>query len=232
MTAYDDAVLADSPWGYWKCDETSGTTLADSSGNGRGMTITGAPSFNQTGPDGPSIRWPTKSDYAQVACPLGSVITFEAWVYLTAFPATNTAVMGNAAGYASGTGTANFFIDTTGRPCMYTYNSGNLLTYGTALSLSAWHHLIGSVGPDGQKVRVDGIQTGYDTRTAFGGAVAYMFLHSGVHASGAVIYLDQSSELTIAKPAIYPVQLSDARTDAHYYAVAVRELSGIWGWSQ
>lgn len=231
MTAYDDAVLADSPWGYWKCDETSGTTLADSSGNGRGMAISGAPVFSQPGPGGPSIFWPSKSDYGQVACPLGSVITFEAWVNLTAYPATNTAVMGNANGYGSGTGTANFFIDPNGRPCMYTYNGGNLLTYGTALALDQWHHLIGSVGPDGQKVRVDKMQTGYDTRTAFGGAVAYMFLHSGVHANGAAIYLDQSSALTIARPAIYSTQLSDASTDAHYNAMP-RNLSGVWGWSQ
>src|SRR5262249_10147313 len=32
--------------GYWKCDETSGTTLADSSGNSKNLTITGTINTN------------------------------------------------------------------------------------------------------------------------------------------------------------------------------------------
>ena len=32
--------------GYWKCDETSGTTLADSSGNSKDLTITGTINTN------------------------------------------------------------------------------------------------------------------------------------------------------------------------------------------
>lgn len=35
---YTIAVLADSPWGYWLMNETSGTTMIDSSGNGRNGT--------------------------------------------------------------------------------------------------------------------------------------------------------------------------------------------------
>jgi hypothetical protein len=60
--AYATAVLADSPWGFWKCDESSGTTLADSSGNSRPMTISGSgQTLAQTGPDGSAadaIDWP------------------------------------------------------------------------------------------------------------------------------------------------------------------------------
>lgn len=36
---YDAEVLADTPWGYWKFDEASGTTIADASGNGRNLSI-------------------------------------------------------------------------------------------------------------------------------------------------------------------------------------------------
>jgi hypothetical protein len=38
----DDEIAADSPRGYWKLDEASGN-LADSSGNGHTLTVTGAP---------------------------------------------------------------------------------------------------------------------------------------------------------------------------------------------
>lgn len=40
-TSIATEILADSPMGYWKCDETSGTTLADSSGNSYILTLTG-----------------------------------------------------------------------------------------------------------------------------------------------------------------------------------------------
>jgi hypothetical protein len=39
--SYDSEVLADAPSGYWKLNETSGTTAADSSGNGRNGTYSG-----------------------------------------------------------------------------------------------------------------------------------------------------------------------------------------------
>lgn len=50
--AYADEVLADSPLGYWKLDETSGTTVADSSGNGRDGVLTGSPGRSAGAPPG------------------------------------------------------------------------------------------------------------------------------------------------------------------------------------
>jgi len=50
--SYDSEVLADSPRLYWKLDETSGTTMADSSGNGRDGTASGSFTLNQPGPPG------------------------------------------------------------------------------------------------------------------------------------------------------------------------------------
>lgn len=48
MSAYSDAVLADSPAGYWRCGEASGN-LADSSGNGSTATASGAPTYSVAG---------------------------------------------------------------------------------------------------------------------------------------------------------------------------------------
>lgn len=50
MGNYSTVVLADSPVAYYHLDETSGTNVADSSGNSRTATITGAGvTLNQTG---------------------------------------------------------------------------------------------------------------------------------------------------------------------------------------
>jgi hypothetical protein len=54
--------------GYWKCDETSGTTLADSSGNSKNLTITGAINTNywlgESGEQGTGFRTDGVAGYA------------------------------------------------------------------------------------------------------------------------------------------------------------------------
>ena len=54
--------------GYWKCDETSGTILADSSGNSKNLTITGAINTNywlgETGEQGTCLRTDGVAGYA------------------------------------------------------------------------------------------------------------------------------------------------------------------------
>ena len=64
-------ILATEPanlQGYWKCDETSGTTLADSSGNSKNLTITGAINANywlgETGEQGTCFRTDGVAGYA------------------------------------------------------------------------------------------------------------------------------------------------------------------------
>lgn len=46
---FDAAVLADSPAGYWKLDETAGATAVDSSGNGRDGSYVNSPTLSSTG---------------------------------------------------------------------------------------------------------------------------------------------------------------------------------------
>lgn len=45
--SYLSEVLADSPLGYWRLDETSGTTLADSSGNSETGSYINSPTLGQ-----------------------------------------------------------------------------------------------------------------------------------------------------------------------------------------
>lgn len=46
---YESEVLADSPTGYWRLGESSGTTAADSSGNSNDGTYVGSPTLGATG---------------------------------------------------------------------------------------------------------------------------------------------------------------------------------------
>src|SRR6476661_6442268 len=70
-TSFAEVNLATEPanlQGYWKCDETSGTTLADSSGNSKNLTITGAINTNywlgETGEQGTCFRTDGVAGYA------------------------------------------------------------------------------------------------------------------------------------------------------------------------
>src|SRR5205814_9400678 len=69
--SFAGVILATEPAnlkGYWKCDETSGTTLADSSGNSKNLTITGAINANywlgETGEQGTCFRTDGVAGYA------------------------------------------------------------------------------------------------------------------------------------------------------------------------
>ncbi|MEY2930156.1 MAG: Concanavalin A-like lectin/glucanase superfamily, partial [Pseudomonadota bacterium] len=46
---YASEVAADTPWGYWKFDDASGSTATDSSGNSRHLTLSGTYTRNVTG---------------------------------------------------------------------------------------------------------------------------------------------------------------------------------------
>ena len=48
-TSYDQAVLADSPAAYWRLGESSGSSAADSSGNGNGGTYQNGPTLRAAG---------------------------------------------------------------------------------------------------------------------------------------------------------------------------------------
>src|SRR4029453_4297101 len=70
-SSFAAVILATEPAnlkGYWKCDETSGTTLADSSGNSKTLTITGSINTNywlgETGEQGTCLRTDGVAGYA------------------------------------------------------------------------------------------------------------------------------------------------------------------------
>jgi hypothetical protein len=87
MSEYDDAVLADSPLFYGKCEDLSGTVLTDSSGNGRhGVIDTSTAILGIPGPietDGTSLGVAEK--YGEIAVVSGTALdvrdnfTLEMW---------------------------------------------------------------------------------------------------------------------------------------------------------
>lgn len=82
---YEDITLTDSPLGYWRMDDTSGTTLTDSSGNARHMALTGTYTLGE--PPligiGTAVNFDGSSGYASIAADTWmdlAHMTIEAWV--------------------------------------------------------------------------------------------------------------------------------------------------------
>lgn len=84
--AYADAVIAAGPVAYWRLGETSGTTAADSSGNGRAGTYIGGVTLGQAGAlsDGnKAASFDGVDDVVDVtnaAVRLAGELTVEAWI--------------------------------------------------------------------------------------------------------------------------------------------------------
>lgn len=98
-SGYRAQVLADTPSVYWRMDELSGTTLADSSGNGRNATIAGAGPF-VLGLDGAvpldvgtaisfnGAAFSSRASIADAAWQDQTSFTVECWLFLEGYGTT------------------------------------------------------------------------------------------------------------------------------------------------
>jgi len=107
---YADAVLSDDPIGYWRFEETGGTTALDSSGNGRhatyhGAAAPGAPGALPTDANA-AVAFPGGTGYVDVGRhaalnQLRNDFTIEAWVLEDAANGSGT-VMSTKGSFTSG----------------------------------------------------------------------------------------------------------------------------------
>lgn len=85
-TPYCNLPLADGALALWMLDETSGTSAADTTGNGHTGTYEGSPTLGQPGPVGRSVQLNGSSQYISVATltgfPTTGAYTLEAIVNL------------------------------------------------------------------------------------------------------------------------------------------------------
>lgn len=166
--------------GYWKMDESSGSTVADGSSNGNAGTATDNSVGNGDGNTPPAViggkfgtarDWDGTDDYVTIADPgTGSVfdvtskITLAAWIYPDSLSGSAEIINKKADGTASGyrlrrnTSTISFaFSD--GVTTQFTVTSGSVLTAST------WQHVAATY--DGSTVRLfhNGRQVYEEART-------------------------------------------------------------------
>lgn len=147
---------------HWKLDEPSGTSAADSSGNGYTGTYTNSPTLNQTGAFGASKavtfasassqRVTTSADSASLR---GYPLTVAAWVKTSSTPSINPI----ACKYVQSSFNGWMLWLDTGKPTLFYYNSNGIQVSGaasSAITTGAWHHIVMSVDSGGGVIYVDG----------------------------------------------------------------------------
>lgn len=227
---YADTVLEDSPYGYWKLDEASGSTCADSSGNGRNLGYQGTPNYRETGPiltdsatygvrfDGvnyenawTSNTW-TSDDFA-----------LEVWAKFTTNSSGGMGIIGRAENLEGATGEPFAIYTKDGRIkgiWMNTGFSAVIVQSSAGKNDGKWHHVILTRSGTTLRLYVDGAQV--DSATASGTTLGGRGFRIGGTSLDTVCKYDG----TVAHGALYLASLAADRVEAHYEAALFGFLFG------
>lgn len=140
---YVTEVLADNPAAYWRLNETSGTTLNDTTGNGHDGVYSGGFTLSQAGAlqgePSSSVLFDGTTGYATAGV-LGVNITtgnwtIEAWVYPTAFGVGQRGIVGT-------NGTQGYCLTVANGAMIITcVNVADSTAATTPPSLNAWNYV-------------------------------------------------------------------------------------------
>ncbi len=157
---------AAGPIGWWKLDDNTGTSAADSSAGGNAGTLTLGPTYG-VGKFGSGVKFDGSDDYinlpAAVRPGATNYYTMEAWVKRGTI-STTQGIIGNN----NGTGASGFYLQ---------FNAGNTIECGkiavvaltssaTLTDTTAWHHVACAISPSGMFLYLDGALIASNANTA------------------------------------------------------------------
>ncbi len=231
LTGYQAATAADLPSLQWRLGETAGPVTADSSPGLTGGTAWNAPQFGVAGavPGDTAVRFNGTTQYVSTdtAVPAPSTFSVEAWVNTTSTAGGRIVGFGdNRGGYdfggnpqLSGNYDKHLYMGNDGRVTFGVFAGGvSALTSPTALNDGQWHHVVGTQGPTGMTLYVDGVRQGRNGQTQNQGYLGFWRV-GGDNLGG---WPNQPSSAFLAgaidEVAIYPAALPATAVAAHYSA--------------
>jgi hypothetical protein len=222
--AYGKAVYNDSPVTYWRLDETSGATAADSSDNGStgnyvGGVVQGA--GGALGSVGKAATFDGSSGNVALSSQRSGPSTYstELWFRTTTTSGGKLVGFGNAQTGLSGNYDKQVYLTNDGRLVFGVYNNGFDTVYSPAgLADGQWHQVVASQGPAGMTLYVDDHLVG--SNAASGNQVYGGYWRVGGDNLSAWPDRPSSDYFagTIDEVAIYDSVLSANQVDAHYTA--------------
>ena len=223
---YAAAVAADSPAGYWRLGEPSGSSAADASGNGRAASYLGAPTLGQVGVVGGNTAagFNGSSQYGQVpfdAALNPAQFSVEAWAKVTGGAGTYRSVVTSRNGsfggyilYATPADTWQFWLGN---------GSSWRIVGGPAVTLNAWTHLVATFDGATAKLYVNGVLAASSVGAAFAANTTAPLRFGAGRSESAASYFFAGG---LDEFAVYPAALSAARIQAHYNAATTAVVPG------
>lgn len=219
MTYLSD-ILTDAPTSVWMFDEASGTSAADSSGNGHTATYNAISAYQVAGPSSAIpygvLLAPASSSHVQVPA-AGIVVdgtngvTLEGWVYVISH-----SDWARLFDFGNGSGTNNLLIvprDNTGKTASYVFNGSSAgADASSAISTGAWHHLAVTITATGaQTLYIDGVQAATGS-----GQNPATSVRNNAYIGRSDWSTDPYLNGKVAAVALYPKVLTATRVLAHY----------------
>jgi hypothetical protein len=222
--AYGKAVYNDLPATYWRLDETSGATAADSSDNGSTGDYVGVVAKGTAGALGATGAAAAfdgvTGNVAQSATRGGpSVYSTELWFKTTTTSGGKLVGFGNARTGLSSNYDKHVYLTDDGRLAFGVYNNGFDILYSPAgFNDGQWHQVVASQGPAGMRLYADNQLVGSNAVSANQGYSGYWRvggdnLNAWPDMPGSAYFAGAIDEV-----AIYDSALSAAQVDAHYTA--------------
>jgi hypothetical protein len=216
---YSAEVLADSPAAYWRLGDTSGTTMADSSGNSRSGTYTSV-NLNQTGllsgDADTAVTFSAAGGNGLVTYSSwmnSTSLTVEAWIKTTS--ATTQVIVCRDA--QSGTRVWQLQVNSSGK-VVFTNLAGGSFTGSITVNDGVRHHIVvtydGSASPKPIVMYVDNVADVTSTNiTAMPVPTATPICVGNSNRTTTALFAG-----TLDEVAFYTTVLSAARVSAHYTA--------------
>jgi hypothetical protein len=160
---FASVILADSPAGWWRLNETSGTAAADSSGNGNHGVYHSGTTLAQSGPGSDAtmeISSPTGGMFASgVFIAANQPVSLEAWIYVVDMASIVNAAVSVGSGGFTGLfapySDTNYYFDNRDTGAETIYNRVNTVG-GTSVANGEWHHVVGVAENGRQELWLDG----------------------------------------------------------------------------
>ncbi|MBA7709229.1 hypothetical protein ES703_118142 [subsurface metagenome] len=169
--------------GWWKFDETKGSTAADNSGNANDGTLQGDPIWQPSaGKFDGALLFDGDGDYVQIenesSFDITSQITVSAWVNISSVPTDWTAIV------TKGDSAWRLSTEQAERKFHFAVSGSTWLNGQRSVSANEWHHVLGVY--DGRQMRtyVDGK---LDVSRPWGG---------GIGSNDYPVYIGENSENT------------------------------------
>ncbi|HZB51856.1 MAG TPA: LamG-like jellyroll fold domain-containing protein, partial [Mycobacteriales bacterium] len=232
LPAYATAVSNDDPSLHWRLAQPAGPVAADSSASLSGGIYNGGVTFNQAGAVGDGNTAVTTNGStgfvsSSAKFPTPSAFSVETWIKTTS----------TSGGKIIGFGNRQAGLDFSANPALsgnydkhvYMTNDGRLvfgvwvgfastISSSTAYNDGQWHHVVGTQGPTGMALYVDGARIGTNGTTTSQPYDGFWRV-GGDNLNG---WPAQPSSPffagTIDDVAVYPAALSKTQVTAHYAA--------------